>query len=108
MGMLDEIKARQAAKAQENMATGTASSVDTLAAKVEKALEKNPELVEEVTAPVEVPEGAYGAKRLRQFYLADGTKVSPVDGGYIPQSEEEEQMLEYYASKGVVDAPAAE
>lgn len=106
MGIMDEIKARQLAK-QQNIATGVASSVDgidALAAKVERALEKNPDLVEEVVPPVEVPEGAYVSIRLRQFFLSDGSKVEHTNGYFVPKSEEEYQMLEHYVSKGVVEA----
>lgn len=94
MGVLDQVRNRQS-----NIATGVASSVNPI------AQQEGPTAPPEPTAPVEVPEGGYGAKRLRQFYLSSGQEVKPVNGFYIPASEEEKAMLDYYASRDVVEAP---
>ena len=54
-----------------------------------------------------VPAGAYKALELRQYIRNDGSVVSPVNGWFEPKDKEDEEMLEYYASKyNLVQAPA--
>lgn len=45
--------------------------------------------------------GQYKATGLSRFFRSKGDKVEPINGFYTPESAEDEQQLEYYASKGL-------
>lgn len=107
MSVLDTIKARQLA-AQNNMATGPATSLNVGVGGAPDASAKPQEQPE---ISMEAPEGGYKALRLKQFFLSSGKKVSPVNGYYVPNSQEEEDMLKDYVMRGdgmLVEAPKEE
>ena len=82
------------------------------------ALQKNPETGANPPTPEEVermsnisnealvmetfvpPEGSYRAVRLNQVILANGSVWRPYKGFYIPETEEQKQLMAYYAEQG--------
>ncbi len=48
---------------------------------------------------VEAPRGSFLAQRLPYLILANGAKVMPTDGYFEPKSQEEFDMLEYFAKQ---------
>lgn len=48
---------------------------------------------------IEVPKGAYLALRQQYLIMADGTKVYPANGYFVPASQEQYDMLEYFDAK---------
>lgn len=45
----------------------------------------------------EAPPGAFIAQRLNHLITKDGNKVMPTNGFFIPQTQEQYEMLMYYA-----------
>ena len=45
------------------------------------------------------PQGSYKAVRLERFFKANGTRILPVEGYYIPADEEEEKILSHFATQ---------
>lgn len=88
MNVLQQLKAR------------TATDKDVEDEQKKSLLTKEPPPV--VTSP-ESNVGKYQANRIQVLVLADGKSVFPVDGYYAPSCQEEQEMLEYFESKGLVD-----
>lgn len=86
--MSNAIKALQAKRLAEQAAQAAQTTTPDSSEEAEKA----PELA----APTE---DCYKVIRLHQLVLASGAKVSPVNGYYVAQSQEEYELLEYYADK---------
>lgn len=63
----------------------------TVAAEAEPEAEPVPE--------ISGPAGSYRPRRLQRFFKGDGTLVLPVDGFFVPQDQEEYDMLEHYATQ---------
>lgn len=53
----------------------------------------------------EKPEGGWKATGMQRVIRKDGTVLHAVKGYFIPRDEEDEKELEYFESKGLVEAP---
>lgn len=50
------------------------------------------------------PPGSYRALRLQRFFRKDGSTCEPVDGFFVPETEEEDNELKHFAKQwGMVE-----
>lgn len=65
--------------------------------------------VVEFTKPEEAPPGAFKALELKRFVTSDGSWVNAKDGHFVPETQEQYDMLRHYATlHNLVELPAGE
>ena len=98
---MTNILQQAAARKAQNLATGTQDSAER------KEENKQEEKKEQPAA--KAPKGGYKALRLQRFVKGNGSTILPVDGYFVPEDQEEYDMLEHYAlNEALVEAPAAD
>lgn len=117
-----ERKAAEAAAAAPPIQTGMASSQESpvvLAAATQEAIKQDEKIVTgHPVAPAtpgapsideladqafidSLPDNSYLGVRLKQLVLANGSRSKPDENGiFVPKSEEEQKMLDYFVSQG--------
>lgn len=102
---MSSITSRLASAKAPAVATGVSSSISTQAAAAVAHLMAPPEdcpTEDCKTIEVEVPKGAYLFINLKRLILSNGQTVLPdAHGLYVPKSEEEEQQLAWFESRGL-------
>lgn len=124
MSVLAQIKARKEAElaaAPPPIQTGMASSQESpvvLSAQAQEAIKQDEGVAKQDTsipanaAPTideaaeqafidSLPDNSYLGIRLKKLVLSNGSVVKPnADGIFVPKSDEEQKMLDYYVSQG--------
>lgn len=111
MSVLAQIKARKEAElaaAAPPIQTGMASSQESpvvLAAQTQEPAETNSASTTDEAAEHafidSLPDNSYLGVRLKKLVLSNGSVVKPnADGIFVPKSDEEQKMLDYYVSQG--------